>query len=94
MDFSRIDPRPYSAVKVRLFARLGWSWLETLPPYRKIEGRLDAKETAPDGTCLILVDSQMVEVDWLTYDMLLEGEALRIRTTRSNKAINIDRLVP
>lgn len=94
MDFSRIDPRPYSAVIVRLFARLGWSWLDALPPYKKIEGRLDAKETVSNGTCLLLVDSQMVEVDSLTYDLLLEGEALRIRATRSYKAINIDRLVP
>ena len=94
MDFSRIDPRPYAAVILRLFARLGWSWLEALPPYKKIEGRLDAKEMASDGTCLLLVDSQMVEVDSLTYDLLLEGEALRIRATRSYKAINIDRLVP
>lgn len=94
MDVSRIDPRPYGTAIARLFARLGWSWLETLPPYKKIEGRLDAKETAPDGTRFLLVDSKVIAVDWLTYDLLLEGEALRIWSTRSLKAINIDRLVP
>lgn len=66
---------------------------DPLPPYRWIEGRLDAKEKRPGGYFL-LVGEEIIEVDWLTYETLSEGEALRIRSTRSNKAISIDRLVP
>jgi len=78
----------------RATGRLGWAWLDLLPPYRRVEGRLDAKEVANDGSFYILVDSRMVEVDWLTHDTLMVGEALRIRATRSFKAVSIDRLVP
>jgi hypothetical protein len=67
--------------------------LDPLPPYRWIEGRLDTKEERPAGHFL-LVDGEIVEVDWLTFQTLSEGEALRVRCTRSNKAISIDRLVP
>ena len=77
----------------KLFRWLGWQWLDAVPPYRLIEGRLTAKESN-DGAYYILVDSRMVEVDGLTYETLIEGEALRIRATRSFRAINIDRLVP
>ena len=65
-----------------------------LPPYRRIEGRLVAKEAASDGTYYILVDEEMVELDSFTFDTLMEGEALRIRCTRDNRAISIDRVVP
>ena len=65
-----------------------------LPPYPRIEGRLVAKEAAPDGTLYILVDEEMVEVDRFTFDTLMEGEALRIRCTRDYRAIAIDRVVP
>ena len=94
MSIPRIDPGAYAAALARLFARLGWLWLDALPPYRKIEGRLDAKESSADGRHFLLVDSQMVEVDWFTYETLMEGEALRVRATRSYRAINIDRIVP
>ena len=67
--------------------------LDPLPPYKWIEGRLDAKEQR-FGRYFLLVDREIVEVDWLTFDTLDEGEALKIRSTRSNKAISIDRLVP
>ena len=67
---------------------------EVLPPYKKIEGRLSTKECAPDGTHYILVEDQIVEVDWLTFGKLMPGEAVRIRMTRKNKAISIDRLLP
>ena len=78
----------------RLFGWLGWQWLDALPPYRRIEGRLVAKEASKDGTHYILVDSRMVEVDRFTFDTLMEGEALRVRATRSFRAISIDRLLP
>ena len=94
MGMSRIAPGSYATALTRLFARLGWLWLDALPPYRKIEGRLDARERSADGRYFLLVDSEIIEVDWLTYELLQEGEALRIRTTRSYRAINIDRLTP
>ena len=53
-----------------------------------------AKEAASDGTYYILVNEEMVELDWFTFDTLMEGEALRIRCTRDNRAISIDRVVP
>ena len=68
--------------------------LDALPPYRRIEGTLVAKEAREDGSYFLLVDGEIVEVDWLTFDTLMIGEALRIRSTRDNKAINIDRLLP
>ena len=68
--------------------------LAALPPYRRIEGTLVAKEAREDGSYFLLVDGEIVEVDWLTFDTLMIGEALRIRSTRDNKAINIDRLLP
>ncbi len=67
---------------------------EVLPPYKTIEGRLTTKECAPDGTHYILVEDQIVEVDWLTFEKLMPGEALRAKVTRKNKAISIDRLLP
>jgi len=68
--------------------------LYAVPPYRRIEGNLISKEARPDGTYFILVTDEIIEVDWLTYEMLMVGEALRIRATRDNEAINIDRLMP
>ena len=47
-----------------------------------------------NGRFFILVDAEIVEVDWLTFEMLIEGEALRIRATRDNRALSIDRLLP
>ena len=68
--------------------------VDAVPPYRRVEGRLEAKEIGPGGLYHILVDSEMVQVDWLTFDTLMVGEALRIRCTRDYKAIAIDRLSP
>ena len=78
----------------RIAISAAWSALDVLPPYRKIEGTLAAKEVSRDGRYYILVGEEMVEVDRVTYNTLLEGEALRIRATRAYRAINIDRLVP
>ena len=69
--------------------------LEHAPPYRLIEGRITAKEVNRYGEFFILVGgSEIVEVDWLTYKILIEGEAIRVQSTRANKAITIDRLLP
>ena len=68
--------------------------LDAVPPYSRIEGRLMDKEASRDGSFYILVDEEMVEVDSLTFETLMVGEALRIRATRDNRAISIDRLMP
>ena len=68
--------------------------LNAVPPYRRIEGNLISKEARPDGTYFILVADEIIQVDWLTFDTLMVGEALRVRATRDNEAINIDRLMP
>ena len=70
------------------------SVLDPIPPYRWVEGHLEAKDSRPGGDYFILVGGEIVQVDWLTFETLSEGEALRVRCTRSNKAISIDRLVP
>ena len=82
---------------VALLRRVGTSAqgvLSTVPPYRRIEGSLVAKEAVGNGRYFILVDAEIVEVDWLTFETLIEGEALRIRATRDNRALSIDRLLP
>ena len=70
------------------------SLVDAFPPYLYIEGRLTAKERGPNGAHYLLVDTEVVEVDWLTYETLVVGEPLRVRATRTHKAVNIDRLVP
>ena len=69
------------------------AFVDPLPPYKWIEGRLDAKEHR-FGRHFLLVNREIVEVDRFTFDTLTEGEALKVRSTRSNRAISIDRLVP
>ncbi len=70
------------------------SLIDVFPPYLYIEGRLTAKEHRRNGAYYLLVDAEVVEVDWLTYETLVVGEPLRIRATRTHKAVSIDRLVP
>ena len=67
---------------------------DAIPPYRKIEGILDGKESSKDNNCFLLVRNEIIQVDKLTFNELMVGEALRIRSTRSMKAISIDRLTP
>ena len=59
-----------------------------------IEGPLKGKEPGLNGTYYLKIGLTKVEVDAFTYDSLEIGEMLRIRCTRSQKAINIDRIVP
>jgi len=68
--------------------------IDALPPYKRIEGLLADKEIDTRGDYHILVDNEIIGVDWLTFEMLIIGEPLRIRVTRANQAINIDRLSP
>ena len=71
-----------------------WNLLDALPPYRKVEGLVDSKETGPDGKLYLAVGSARVEVDAATFDALIVGESLLVRYTRGNRAISIDRLLP
>ena len=73
--------------------RFANSVLASTPPYRYHEGIIISKEDRQDGY-YILVEEQIIEVDWLTFETLIEGEAIKIRSTRDNKAISIDRLLP
>ena len=71
-----------------------WKLGDAAPPYQKANGPLESKETNPDGKFYIYVGSARIEVDRATFDKLTVGESLRVRYTRGNRAINIDRLLP
>ena len=76
------------------FVRWLWMLEDVFPPYKDIEGQLEAKETRADAKKLICVSSAWVEVDHQTYEILVVGENLRVRYTRRGRAISIDRLLP
>lgn len=71
-----------------------WSMFDALPPYRISEGLLVSKETTQEGKSVITVNAAKVEVDRMTFDLLVIGENLRVRHTRGRRAINIDRMLP
>ena len=70
------------------------SLTDALPPYRTAQGVLDAKETCDDGKFYIHVAGARVEVDEATCHILEIGEMLKVRYTRGDRAINIDRYLP
>ncbi len=88
-----MDLWPGMAQVIRALSEAFAAFIDPLPPYKWIEGRLDAKEHR-FGRHFLLVNREIVEVDQFTFDTLTEGEALKVRSTRSNRAISIDRLVP
>ncbi len=63
-----------------------------LPPYREVLGPIKSKETRDDGIPCILVNGSLVEVDAVTFSRLSVGDNLKIRFTRTAKAISIDKL--
>ena len=77
---------------LRAFYAVGSAVLDALPPYRWVNGSLEAKEIDADGRHIILVDGRELLVDRLTFGTLELGERLRVRATRDWKAISIDRL--
>ena len=77
----------------RWFGSWVWALRDAVPPYHKVDGPLEAKETDPNGGCYICVGSAWVEVDKTTSDTLVVGENLRMRFTRGKRAINIDRIL-
>ena len=94
----RQSPRAASSkVLVDWFWRWLRSWLwalgDAFPPYRKVEGLLESKEPTPEGRFHIRVAGARVQVDRPTFDSLSVGDMLRVRYTRGNRAVNIDRVV-
>ena len=90
MNIFRIFTYPFQvvAIIVRVI-------IDACPPYRYVEGLLEGKEVLQDEKTLVLyLSSEKIEVDRHTFDILMVGENLRVRATRDNKAINIDRLIP
>ena len=71
-----------------------WTLADAFPPYHKVEGLLENKERSSNGRFYIYVGSARAEVDAATFNTLVIGENLRMRYTRGNRAINIDRLLP
>ena len=71
------------------------SFVDSCPPYIHIEGLLEGKEVLEDNDkTVIYISSKRVEVDPYTFGILMIGENLRIRSTRSYKAVSIDRIIP
>lgn len=85
-----------------LLVKRSWRWLrrwvwmlaDSAPPYRITEGTLDDKGVDDKGIPFIVVASEKVSVDGGTMNALSLGEALRVRHTRGNRAVNIDRILP
>ena len=93
MDVAKLIYAPLYRVG-NFFRRWGASMVDALPPYKRVEGILADKGTDTSGNHYILVGTEIIGVDWLTFELLIIGEPLRIRATRANQAINIDRLSP
>jgi len=72
----------------------GANLVDMFPPYKRVEGQLRDKGTDSHGEYNLLVEDQIVLVDWLTCETLIVGEPLRILMTRTNRAISIDRVSP
>ena len=71
------------------------SFVDSCPPYIHIEGLLEGKEVLDDNDkTVIYISSKRVEVDPYTFGILMIGENLRIRSTRSYRAVSIDRIMP
>ena len=71
------------------------SFVDSCPPYIHIDGLLEGKEVLDDNDkTVIYISSKRVEVDSYTFGILMIGENLRIRSTRSYRAVSIDRIIP
>ena len=87
-------------MNVRAAVKWTWRWLrhlvweitDVMPPYHQVCGRLEAKERDCNGKFYVCIGLVKVEVDESTSNGLSIGEKLRVRHTRGNRAVNIDRL--
>ena len=66
---------------------------DIMPPYRVIEGLLENKEE-DGGEFFIHVSSKKVRIDEHSFTLLMIGENIKVMTTRSQRAITIERLLP
>ena len=89
-----MDASKFAYRLARFLRAWGAAMIDALPPYKRVEGLLADKGTDSRGNHHILVNNEIIGVDWLTFETLISGEPLRIRATRANQAINIDRLSP
>ena len=79
----------------KYIARLAYDIFDAFPPYRFAEGLLEGKEYLDEeDRYVIYVSSVRIEVDGFTLDNLMIGEQVKVRLTRSGRAVNIDRMVP
>ena len=78
----------------RWFRRWVWTLIDAVPPYRTVEGTLGDKGVGSAGRPYILLGVNRMEVDMGTLDALEVGERLKVRNTRGNRAVNIDRILP
>ena len=77
------------------FIQVMISFIDSCPPYIHIDGLLEGKEVlANNDKTVIYISSKRVEVDPYTFGILMIGENLRIRSTRSYRAVSIDRIIP
>ena len=66
------------------------SIFDAIPPYRVSRGRVDAKGFTHEGLPFIAVSSKRIIMDRHTFDILSVGQRVKIRYTRTAKAIDIE----
>lgn len=88
--------KPLALLKVirQHIISLLYSQIDIIPPYRYVEGTLKIKEAAPGGQYFLIVGTQKMRVDKVTFDILSIGEELRIMCTRAHRVIEITRKLP
>lgn len=72
---------------------LASSLMDALPPYYVMQGTLESKRVDDRGRYILMVNGAPISVDRPTYHTLDIGENIRVRYTRSARAINIDRFM-
>lgn len=70
-----------------------YNLVDLVPPYHTIVGELKRKEFSSDNSPYLIVGRERILVDPSVFDLLQEGEQLKIRSTRSKRAISIERLI-
>ena len=74
----------------------GWLHLlwDAIPPYRNVQGLVEAKEIDKEEHYSIVVGLDRISVDRTTFHALEVGENVHVLYTRSFRGIRIDRLLP
>ncbi len=74
-----------------------YRWLhllwDAIPPYRNIQGLVNAKEIDEDKQYFIVIDVDKISVDRSTFHALEIGENVHVLYTRGFRGIRIDRLL-